>query len=107
MRNTKISHRILGQLVCLAALAVLSTQATFADTLNDIHKRGTLKWGADQEGGGPYVYPRQDNPNQVTGFEVELAQRLADNLRVHSEFIQGQWDAMPDMLRTGKIDIIL
>jgi polar amino acid transport system substrate-binding protein len=88
-------------------IAFLSIHVVFADTLNDIHKRGTLRWGADQEGGGPYVYPRQDNPNQVTGFEVELADRLAAYLKVRSEFTQGQWDAMPDMLRTGKIDIIL
>ena len=32
---------------------------------------------ADEEGGGPYVYPRDDDPSQTTGFEVEIAARLA------------------------------
>jgi polar amino acid transport system permease protein/polar amino acid transport system substrate-binding protein len=78
-----------------------------ADRLADVRQRGVLQWGGDQEGGGPYVYPRQDDPNQVTGFEVELAARLAEYLQVRAEFTQGQWDNMPDMLRTGKVDIIL
>ncbi len=98
---------LIRSLVFLGALAFLSAPMASADTLNDIQKRGTLRWGADQEGGGPYVYPQQDNPNQVAGFEVELADRLAASLHVRSEFTQGQWDAMPEMLRTGKIDIIL
>lgn len=55
----------------------------------------------------PYVYPRPENPSQVAGFEVELAGRLAASLHVRSEFTQGQWDALPEMLRAGKIDIIL
>ena len=78
-----------------------------ADRLADVRQRGALRWGGDEEGGGPYVYPRQDDPNQVTGFEVELANRLAEYLKVRAEFTQGQWDSMPDMLRTGKVDIIL
>jgi polar amino acid transport system substrate-binding protein len=78
-----------------------------ADRLSEIRERGLLRWGADLEGGGPYVYPRDDDPNQVTGFEVELANRLAQYLNLRAEFTQGQWDSMPDMLRTGKVDIIL
>jgi polar amino acid transport system substrate-binding protein len=78
-----------------------------ADRLDNIRKRGALQWGGDQEGGGPYVYPRPDSPNEVTGFEVELADRLASYLKIRAEFVQGQWDNMPDMLRTGKVDAIL
>ena len=78
-----------------------------ADGLTDVRARGALRWGGDQEGGGPFVYPRQDDPNQVTGFEVELAGRLAEYLKVRAEFTQGQWDNMPEMLRTGKVDIIM
>jgi polar amino acid transport system substrate-binding protein len=78
-----------------------------ADKLADARQRGTLRWGADQEGGGPYVYPREEDPNQVTGFEVELANGLAAHLNLRAEFVQGQWDAMPDMLRTGMVDVIL
>ncbi len=95
------------QALLLAALAVGGARPAVADRLADVRQRGVLLWGADQEGGGPYVYPRQDDPNQVTGFEVELAGRLADYLKLRAEFTQGQWDSMPDMLRTGKVDMIL
>jgi polar amino acid transport system substrate-binding protein len=43
----------------------------------------------------------------VTGFEVDIANRIGTYLKVKPEFAQGQWDRMPDMLRTGKIDMIL
>jgi ABC-type amino acid transport substrate-binding protein len=78
-----------------------------ADVLDQIRKENRLLWGGDQEGGGPYIFPREDNPAEVTGFEVELAARLGDLLKVRSEFSQGQWDKQPDLLRTGKIHIIL
>jgi polar amino acid transport system substrate-binding protein len=78
-----------------------------ADVLDEIRKENRLLWGGDQEGGGPYIYPREDNPAEVTGFEVELASRLADYLKVRPEFSQGQWDKMPDLLRTSKIHIII
>ena len=85
-----------GSLPCLAV----------GDTLADIQGRGELVWGADQEGGGPYVYPRDDDPSQVTGFEVEIAERLAAILGAKARFVQGQWDKMPELLRTKKCDIV-
>jgi polar amino acid transport system substrate-binding protein len=103
----KIAPRWWLRALLLAALALAGARPALADRLADIRQRGVLQWGGDQEGGGPYVYPRQDDPNQVTGFEVELADRLADYLKLRAEFTQGQWDNMPDMLRTGKVDMIL
>ena len=58
-------------------LAAILAAATRADTLDDIRSRGTLIWGGDQEGGGPYIYPDPDQPSQVIGFEVDLARALA------------------------------
>lgn len=93
----------------IVAIVVLLSSHSLADadTLADVRASGELVWGADQEGGGPYVYPRDDDPAEVTGFEVELAERLAGLLGVKPRFFQGQWDKMPDLLRTRKIDIIL
>jgi polar amino acid transport system substrate-binding protein len=87
--------------------AVLSFTSARADTLDDMRSRGTLIWGADQEGGGPYVYPAVDDPNVLRGFEVELAQLLAERLGLRAEFRQGQWDKLPDLLNRGDIDIVL
>jgi len=92
-------------LILAAALAI--SHPAHADQLAEVRQRGTLRWGGDQEGGGPYVYPRSDDPNRVTGFEVEIATRIAERLAVKAEFTQGDWDKLPDMLRTGKVDVII
>lgn len=78
-----------------------------ADDLDDVKLRGVLRWGGDQEGGGPYVYPSEADPDVVVGFEVELADAIARHLGVTAEFVQADWDSMPDMLRAGKIDVML
>jgi polar amino acid transport system substrate-binding protein len=78
-----------------------------ADVLDDIRARGALRWGADAEGGGPYVYPREDNPGEYQGFEVELARMLAQRLGVEAQFVQGQWEKLPDLVDRGDIDVVL
>ena len=75
--------------------------------LERIRQRGELIWGGDAEGGGPFVYPREDDPSQVRGFEVELAQLLAEKLGVAARFSQGQWDKLPELLDRGDIDLVL
>src|SRR6266545_4477648 len=90
-----------------AVLAAWMPPTASADALSDMRRDGRLLWGGDQEGGGPYVFPKPDDPAAVTGFEVELAGRLAGYLQVRAVFTQGQWDRMPDMLRTGKIHAIV
>ena len=77
------------------------------DTLETIRERGSLIWGADAEGGGPFVFPREDDPTTYTGFEYELANLLATKLGVTPQFAQGQWDKLPDLAKRGDIDIVL
>ena len=78
-----------------------------ADALADMRKTGRMLWGGDQEGGGPYVFPMEKDPSRVTGFEVDFANRIGEYLKVKAEFTHGQWDKMPDMLRTRKIHAII
>lgn len=77
----------------------------WADRLDDIRARGTLIWGADKSGGGPYVY--EDDQGKLVGFEVELADYLAAELGVKAEFRQGQWDKLLALVKRGDIDIVL
>jgi len=95
-----------GLPVCILA-ALVSPGTASADVLTEMRKGGRMLWGGDQEGGGPYVFPKEDNPAQVTGFEVDVADRLGEYLKVKAKFTQGQWDKMPDMLRTGKVHAII
>ena len=77
------------------------------DSLRTIQSKGTLVWGADQEGGGPFVFPDEKDPNKLVGFEVELAELIAEHMGVKAQFAQGQWDKLPDLLDRGDIDIVL
>jgi len=88
-------------------ISLFSPYAASGDALADMRKSGAMLWGGDQEGGGPYVFPKDDNPTQVTGFEVDFANRIGEYLNVKAQFTQAQWDKMPDMLRTGKIHVII
>lgn len=78
-----------------------------ADTLDEIRRRGELVFGGDAEGGGPYIYPREDDPTQMQGYEVELARLLAAKLGVKARFSHGQWEKLPALLERGDIDIVL
>lgn len=91
----------------LLTVIVAPRVSVSADDLASVRARGVLRWAGDQEGGGPYVYPRTDNPNVVTGFEVELANQLAAHLNVKAQFVQGEWTELPEMLQTNRTDVIL
>ena len=40
--------------------------------------RSPLRWGADQEGGGPYIFPQEVDPTKFEGFEVDLAAAIGE-----------------------------
>jgi polar amino acid transport system substrate-binding protein len=84
---------------CLGALA--------NDRLAEIRQRGVLLWGADAEGGAPYVYPDPQQPDRLIGFEFELAEALAHRLGVKAQMVQNQWDQLIPALDRGSFDIIL
>jgi polar amino acid transport system substrate-binding protein len=91
-------------LLCLLALPISATTAS-ADTLADIHQRGTLRWGGDASGGGPYIY--EDPDGKLIGFEYELVDYLAHELGVRPEFVQWEWETLPQKLKQGSIDLVL
>lgn len=93
----------------LAAVAgmALGGSVLGADALEQIRQRGVLKWGADAEGGAPYVFPDPQQPARLTGFEVDLAEALARKLGVRAEMVQNQWDGLVPALQRGDFDIAL
>src|SRR5262245_21354325 len=99
MRGAAIRSTYLTNLHWIATAAafagVLVTAPARADRLDEIRRRGELIWGADQEGGGPYVYPDETDTDRVTGFEVDLADALAAELGVQAKFFQADWNTLP------------
>ena len=79
------------------AVIALSSVAVAAE-LDEVRSRGELVWAADQEGGGPHVFPDPADPRRLTGFEVDFAELIAAELGVKARFQQGQWDRLPLLL---------
>ncbi len=66
-----------------------------------------LRWGGDQEGGGPYIFPREDDPTKIDGFEVDLAAALGREMHRRPQFVQCDWNQLLAVLSRGNIDLAL
>jgi polar amino acid transport system substrate-binding protein len=78
-----------------------------ADTLAAVRARRELRWGADAQGGAPYVFQDPMDPTHTVGFEVDLAEALAGKLGARARPVQGQWDGLLDLLARGDFDIAM
>ncbi len=79
----------------LAALAVANADAP------------AWRWGADAQGGAPYVFLDPFEPNRLVGFEVELAQALGTKLGRRAVPVLGPWDKLLELLGRGDFDAAL
>ncbi len=100
-------HRVFVGAIVVGLTVLFASPVSAQDALERIRQRGSLIWGGDQEGGGPFVYPAADDPTRQEGFEVEIADYIAAKLGVKAQFQQGQWDKLPDLLNRGDLDIVL
>ncbi len=66
-----------------------------------------LRWGADSEGGAPYIFQDPTNPSRVIGYEVDLMEALCKELGVQSEFVQNQWDGLIEGLQRNNYDLVI
>jgi polar amino acid transport system substrate-binding protein len=64
-----------------------------------------LRWGGDKAGGAPFIY--EEEGKGTVGFEWEIANYLAAEIRRTPEFVQVDWDNLPDTLERGNIDVAL
>lgn len=108
MKNAWRSLRAAVFAVNLILLSAGSPLTVFsADHLQAIKDKGVLSWGADAEGGAPYVFPDPKAPEKLTGFEHDLADALAAKLGVKATMVQNEWDQLIPGLERGNFDIIL
>src|SRR6478609_2291368 len=75
--------------------------------LDRIRARGELTWGADEQGGEPYVFEDARRGGALVGFEVDLADALARELGVRARFVQNDWTTLIPSLERGTFDIAL
>lgn len=66
-----------------------------------------LRWGADAEGGAPYVFKDPSNPDRDIGFEVDLAAALARQLGRRIDFTQYDYKNLISGLERGDFDFAM
>jgi polar amino acid transport system substrate-binding protein len=75
--------------------------------LSRVQSQGELRWAGDLQGGEPYVFRDPRDPSKLVGFELELAQALARELRVREHFVQNEWSNLVPSLERGDFDVVL
>ena len=98
---------VLTPVLLAGSLVTCSRPAATDDALGRVKAAGVLKWGADIQGGAPYIYEDPDKPGGIKGFEVDLADALAAELGVKAEFVQNDWAALVPSLERGTFDIAM
>ena len=65
------------------------------------HFAPPLRWGGDAEGGAPFVEADPANPSVVRGFDVDIANALAQELSRRPEFVQVAWASIDAYVERG------
>lgn len=92
-----------GLLSTAAAIGVLGTTATMADTLRNIMERGTVVIGI-QGDNPPFGF--LDSTGQNDGYDAALANLFADHLGVELELVIVTNQNRIAALQTGKVDAL-
>ena len=73
----------------------------------DLASAQELVWAADAEGGAPYSFRDPRNPSRIIGFEVDLADALAERMGRKARFVQNQWDGLVPGLERAEYDVVI
>jgi len=66
-----------------------------------------LRWGADAEGGAPYVFRDPKAPERVIGFEVDLVEALSKEIQEPIEFVQYEFGSLFVGVERGDLDLAM
>lgn len=96
-------HFLLGSLSLLLGSSLFAPVFA-ADLLDEVKANGTLKVGLE----GTYPpFNYQDASGQLTGFEVDLAKALAEELGVKAAFQPTKWDGILAALESRRLDVVI
>ena len=75
-----------------------------ADLLQQIQEKGTLTVAMEGTW-APWTY--HDEDDNLVGFDVEVAQKIAGKLGVEVTFVEGEWDGLFAGLDSGRYDMVV
>jgi polar amino acid transport system substrate-binding protein len=89
-------------LMTLAGLLMLVTTSVQADVFEEILKRGTLRVGVSLF----TPWTMQDGAGKLSGFEIDVANKLATDMGVKPEYKVYVWEEIIPAVMKGDIDVI-
>lgn len=66
-----------------------------------------LRWGADAEGGAPFVEADPDNPAVLRGFDVEVAELIAAAAGRTPQFVQAAFASLDQSVKRGDFELAI
>ena len=94
---------ILTGLAGAAAAGKIQQELTGESTIENALKRGVLRVGMST-----FVpWAMKDKTGKLIGFEIDVANRLAQDTGVKIEFVPTKWAGIIPALLTGKFDVII
>lgn len=98
----KINFKIL-----LLLVLCLPTTLFAGEAWDRVQKTGELRWGGDAAGGAPYVFPDKEKPDNLIGFEIEIVEALAKQMKLKPKFVSVQWDQLVPTLLRDDFDVVI
>jgi len=106
-KRFSFSTALLMLLVSALATPAMAQQASKAlsseSAIEQIKKRGAIKIGLSIF----KPWSMRDKNGELIGFELDVGQKLADDMGVEAEFIPTAWDGIIPALVAGKFDVII
>ncbi len=87
---------------CLLLMAIFVAPLAQADAIKDILERGTLRIGIAEF--VPWAMPSEGG--QYIGYDVDLGNRIAQDMGVGAEFRVYEWKDIIPALEAGEVDMI-
>jgi polar amino acid transport system substrate-binding protein len=91
----------------LALVFAVAPASADSSALSRVRTAGVLRWGGDLQGGEPFVSVDPQHAGALVGFEVDIADGLAQRLGVRAQFCQNDWSELVPSLERGTFDIVL
>ncbi|MFO0749757.1 MAG: ABC transporter substrate-binding protein/permease [Myxococcota bacterium] len=91
----------------VAMLVAACSGPDLGGTWDKVKARGELVWGADVQGGEPYVFEKPGDPSVHIGFEVDIMEALAKRLGVRQRMVQFNWSNLIQSLERGDFDMTM
>ena len=103
-RSGRVAIAVLVALIAAGALAACGNSDGQRNGIDEIRSSGVLRVGTEGTY-APFSY-RDPTTGQLAGYDVDVANAVADKLGVRTEFVTTPWDSIFAGLEAGRFDVV-